>query len=112
MLTLPTTFQQYWNPAQQFIRDAVTLRTALIGAGFLAAVSVALVAVNIGNAALSCSADEDLLVYPLYSNKGLAVDSVERCGVPHRGCMERASAKGTFDCSPFMAPKGTLSAVR
>lgn len=108
MTTLPLSLTHHWQPIQQFVREAVTLRTALIGAGFLTAVSIALVAVNVGNAALSCSAGEHLLVYPMYSSKGIAVDSVERCGMPHRGCTQRKAENGVYDCSPFMAPKGLL----
>lgn len=112
MNTLPITLTQHWQPALQFLRAAVTLRTALVGAGFLAALSLGLVAANVGTAAFGCNAGQSSLVYPMYSSKGIVVDTEVRCGQPHRGCTERANAKGTFDCSPFMAPKGTLSAAR
>lgn len=108
MLTLPLSVFPSDHPAISFLREAVTMRTALIGGAFLVAVSVALVAVNVGSAALSCTGSERLLVYPIYSRKGLVKDTVERCGAVHRGCTERAGNAGVYDCSPFMAPEGSF----
>lgn len=100
-LTLESRFQ----PAITFLRQAVTMRTALIAAGFLTFVSIALAAINM-NVAFKCAGSEHLLVYPVYDKKGIVVDTVSRCGTVHRGCTLNESH--SYDCSPFMAPKGTL----
>ena len=91
--------------------EAVTLRTLLIIAGFVAILSLGLVAARVAASSVSCAAGESQLVYPVYDRKGIAIHSVTKCGAAHRGCTLRAGtdASPVFDCSPFMAPKGTLS---
>ena len=99
----------HWQPTIQFLRQAVTMRTALLAAGFLAFLSLGLVAAHVSAQSVICSAGEHKLVYPVYDRKGIIIDHMTRCGDFHRGCTLRAGATNTYDCSPFMAPKGTLT---
>lgn len=108
MNTFPAFLLPQRNPAFRFVREAITPRTALVGAAFLAIVSLGLAAVNVGTAALSCGPGESVLVYPLYSRKGIVIDSIKRCGASHRGCTPRMGSAGVYDCSPFMAPEGVM----
>jgi hypothetical protein len=105
-LPLPLLVQNHWS--LKFVREAMTMRLALIGAGFLTVISVGLIAANMVAAqAAFCGADESLLVYPTYSSKGIVAGQTETCGQPHRSCKIRDmnAANPIYDCSPFMAPK-------
>jgi len=92
-----------------FARAAYENRRMLIAG----AVSVSLLSIVVTLTAMqslpSCATGQNLLVYPLYDRKGIVVDTRALCGIPHRGCTQRLGEVTTYDCSPFMAPKGSLT---
>jgi len=105
MHALPALF--YYQLAIKFIREAVTMRTALVAAGFCAILSAGFVFVDSEQIAI-CLAGEQTLVYPVYNKRGVIVDETVKCGPVHRGCTQRTNDTG-YDCSPFMAPKEVIS---
>jgi hypothetical protein len=98
---------QYAQPTWQFAREAFTLRTMVALAVLFTMFSVMLVATRVTAAGIKCATGESRLVYPIYSKRGVVMDTVTKCGETHRGCRQRGSS-GVYDCSPFMAPKGVL----
>ncbi len=99
-------------PTLRFLQEAMTLRLLLFAALFFTILSAALFLTHEDSAAfLGCGEGENLLVYPMYGKKGDVVDQMYRCGIPHKTCALRTAplAGPTYDCSPFMAPKGALT---
>lgn len=86
----------------------VTPRMYILAAGIFAVFAITIGVSALYAAAPSCGAGESLLVYSRYDRKGIANGHAYRCGQPHQTCVARAGGTA-YDCSPFMAPKDSLS---
>lgn len=106
------------SPVQHLIDEAhkaashVTWKMAVAAASVTLLLASGFVIAAYASAVPSCATGESLLVYPKYDRKGIAQHFAYRCGQPHASCGQREKPLGnapTFDCSPFMLPKGAVS---
>jgi|GEM_PF-5507771 len=100
-----------WNGLSQFLREALTVRMLLVAALFFSILSGAFYIQRAVSGGLPCARNDSMLVYPVYAKNGVIIGEESRCGIPHRMCVSRGTDHliPTYDCSPFMAPKGTFS---
>lgn len=106
-LTLPTPLHDLAFELRKFSAH-VTRRMLIVLGGAFSVLALAIVMSAFYAAAPSCGAGESLLVYSRYDRKGIADGHAYRCAQPHQTCVARAGGD-TYDCSPFMAPKNSLS---
>lgn len=106
-LTFPTYIHDFIFEARKTVSQA-TPRMMIVAAGILSVFALAITASVLYAHAPSCAAGESLLVYSRYDKKGIANGHAYRCGQPHPTCVARSGGEA-YDCSPFMAPKNSLS---